>query len=173
MNPHNKNGTMMQGQDILSTKQMRGESFHSYALGVARNRGFTPAAHSSSSEAGVLNEKRCKELPTRVEYNAYVHIWRLLSCNIPRIFTKQVEEINAIFGQQQIENIHYTISLIDKNPKQDKLDQLVKQNITKCMKWCIDHSLAYNNLMNTNLFEGGNKSNKSSFDSLEKIHQVS
>ena len=138
MNPHNKNGAMMQMQ----------RAFYSPKTGQ----------------------------DTRVEYKAYVHIWRLLSCNIPRIFTKQVEEINAIFGQQQIENIHYTISLIDKNPKQDKLDQLVKQNIPKCMKWCIDHSLAYNNLMNTNLFEGGcggNKSNKSSFDSLEKIHQVS
>jgi len=84
-----------------------------------------------------------------------VHIWRLLSCHIPRFFTKQVEEINAIFGQQQIENIHYTISLIDKNPKQDKLDQLVKQNITKCMKWCVEHAVTYNNFMNTNIFEAG------------------
>ena len=81
------------------------------------------------------------------------YIWKLLDCEIPRYFTKQVEEVNAIFGQQQIENIHYTISLIDKQPKQDKLDQLVKQNITKCVNWCIEHSIAYNNLTTTNLFE--------------------
>ena len=83
-------------------------------------------------------------------------IWRLLNCAIPRHFTKHVEDINAIFGQQQIENIHYTISLIDKQPKQDKLDQLVKQNVTKCVNWCIEHSIAYNNLVTANVFEQGN-----------------
>jgi len=81
------------------------------------------------------------------------YIWRLLNCEIPRHFTKQVEDINAIFGQQQIENIHYTLSLIDKQPKQDKLDQLVKQNVTKCVNWCIEHSIPYNNLVATNVFE--------------------
>ena len=81
------------------------------------------------------------------------YIWKLLNIDVPRHFTKQVEDINAIFGQQQIENIHYTISLIDKQPKQDKLDQLVKQNIVKCVNWCIEHSILYNNLIMTNLFE--------------------
>ena len=85
------------------------------------------------------------------------YIWRLLNTSIPRHFTKQVEDINAIFGQQQIENIHYTISLIDKQPKQDKLDQLVKQNIAKCANWCMEHSITYNNLTMTNLFEQGNQ----------------
>jgi len=88
--------------------------------------------------------------------NPETYIWRLLNCTIPRHFTKQVEDINAIFGQQQIENIHYTISLIDKQPKQDKLDQLVKQNVTKCVNWCIEHSIAYNNLATANVFEQGN-----------------
>ena len=89
------------------------------------------------------------------------HIWRLLDCEIPRHFTKTIEEINAIFGQQQIENIHYTISLIDKQPKQDKLDQLVKQNVVKCINWCIEHSVAYNNLVTTNAFESSSSVNAS------------
>ena len=93
-------------------------------------------------------------IPTIDKMDSYV--WRLLDCKIPRYFTKQIEDMNAIFGQQQIENIHYTISLIDKQPKQDKLDQLVKQNITKCVNWCMEHSIAYNNLTTTNLFDGGN-----------------
>jgi len=83
------------------------------------------------------------------------YIWQILDCDIPRHFTKHIEDVNAIFGQQQIENIHYTISLIDKQPKQDKLDQLVKQNITKCMNWCVEHSIAYNNFVTANLFEQG------------------
>jgi len=89
--------------------------------------------------------------PNPMQQESY--IWKLLNMNVPRHFTKQVEDINAVFGQQQIENIHYTISLIDRQPKQDKLDQLVKQNIVKCANWCMDHSISYNNLTMTNLFE--------------------
>jgi 23S rRNA U2552 (ribose-2'-O)-methylase RlmE/FtsJ len=85
--------------------------------------------------------------------NNELYAWQLLNCEVPRYFTKQIEDINATFGQQQIENIHYTISLIDKQPKQDKLDQLVKQNVTKCVNWCIEHGIAYNNLTTTNIFE--------------------
>jgi len=85
------------------------------------------------------------------------YVWRVLTSEIPRYFTKQLEDINAIFGQQQIENIHYTISLIDKQPKQDKLDQLAKQNIPKCINWCIEHGVPYNNLTVANLFEQGNQ----------------
>ena len=83
------------------------------------------------------------------------YIWKILTCKIPLHFTKQVEDINVIFGQQQIENIHYTISLIDKQPKSDKLEQLIRQNTTKCINWCIDHSILYNNFAITtaNLFD--------------------
>jgi len=94
-----------------------------------------------------------------IEYsdNNQKYIWKMLNFDIPRYFTKQIEDINSIFGQQQIENIHYTISLIDKQPKQDKIDQLIRQNITKCVNWCIDHSILYNNLTTTNVFEQGNQ----------------
>lgn len=84
-----------------------------------------------------------------------LYIWKLLTCKIPLHFTKQVEDINVIFGQQQIENIHYTISLIDKQPKTDKLEQLIRQNTTKCINWCMDHSILYNNFAITtaNMFD--------------------
>jgi 23S rRNA U2552 (ribose-2'-O)-methylase RlmE/FtsJ len=97
------------------------------------------------------------------------YIWRILNFDIPRYFTKQIEDINSIFGQQQIENIHYTISLIDKQPKQDKVDQLIRQNITKCVNWCTEHSIPYNNLATTNVFEQGTQSRADCIASL-RIH---
>lgn len=39
----------------------------------------------------------------------------------------KMEEYNAIFGQQQIENIHYTLSLIETPHKSDRTDNLVKK----------------------------------------------
>ena len=80
----------------------------------------------------------------------FVH--RLLNVPIPRHFVKRLEEINAVFGQQQIENIHYTISIIDKNTKHDRLEQLTVANTQKCISWCVDHNVPYNNLSTTNVF---------------------
>lgn len=84
---------------------------------------------------------------------AYIH--HFLNRPVPIHFVKQIEDINAMFGQQQIENIHYTISLIDKHTKYDKTEQLTKQNIVKCVSWCIEHKIPYNNVSSTNVFVGG------------------
>lgn len=81
----------------------------------------------------------------------YVH--RFLTIPIPLCFVTKLEEYNAILGQQQIENIHYTILLIDNKHNQDKIDTLIKMNVQKSMQWCAKHELPYNIIvMNTNVF---------------------
>ena len=69
--------------------------------------------------------------------------YRFLDIPISYCFMTKLEEYNAIFGQQQIENIHYTISLIDNKNKQDKIDTLIKTNVLKSIQWCIKHNLNY------------------------------
>jgi hypothetical protein len=80
------------------------------------------------------------------------HIYRFLNLSIPRIFITKLEDCNSMFGQQQIENIYYTISIIDKHPKGDKSEQLIKQNMTKCINWCIENEVPYNSMTNGNIF---------------------
>jgi len=70
------------------------------------------------------------------------NIKRFLNIPVSYYFINKIEEYNAIFGQQQIENIHYTISLIENLYKQDKIDNLVKVNIQKCIQWCIKHNIS-------------------------------
>jgi len=72
-----------------------------------------------------------------------IHIQRFLSIPIPYHFICKIEEYNAIFGQQQIENINYTLNLIEFKDKKEKIDSLVKSNIQKCVAWCIKHNIAY------------------------------
>ena len=86
--------------------------------------------------------------------NTANYVWRILNFQVPRHFTKHVEDINAMFGHQQIENIHYTISLIDKHSKYDKTEQLTKQNITKCVNWCLEHKIPYYSVNSLNVFSG-------------------
>jgi 23S rRNA U2552 (ribose-2'-O)-methylase RlmE/FtsJ len=77
---------------------------------------------------------------------------RWISVPIPMYFLYRIEECNSIFGQQQIENIHHTLSLIGKNIKSDKIEHLIKTNIHKCIQWCIRFNVAYNNVTTPNIF---------------------
>ena len=98
--------------------------------------------------------------------NIYIH--RFLSGRtIPYYFITKIEDYNAIFGQQQIEHIHYTISIMDiklcscdnftssnsKNMtvcnsdtliKSEKIESIITENVKKCVYWCIKHNIPYN-----------------------------
>ena len=88
--------------------------------------------------------------------NTEEYIYRFINCSIPILFISKLEEYNAILGQQQIENIHYTISLIKNKNKQDKVENLIKTNIQKCVFWCIKYNIPYSNITNTsNIFLQG------------------
>jgi len=82
---------------------------------------------------------------------------------LPSMFINKIEEYNAIFGQQQIENIHHTILLIENKHKNSKIDNMVRQNVQKCGQWCIKYNVDYNKILtsdtmtnsfmtNTNIF---------------------
>ena len=68
---------------------------------------------------------------------------RFLDIDIPSYYVNKLEEINAIIGQQQIENMNTTFSLI-KNNKSDKIEQYKNNNITKCIYWCQKFNIPYN-----------------------------
>ena len=71
-------------------------------------------------------------------------IHRFLQCPISSYYINRLEEYNAIFGQQQIENIQQTIILIENRHKSDKIDHYIKTNTQKCINWCIKHDVAHN-----------------------------
>ena len=79
-----------------------------------------------------------------IQQELFIH--RFLNAPISYFFINKLEEFNAIFGQQQIENIHYTISLISSKHKQEKIDNLIKINIQKCIQWCMKNNVEINNL---------------------------
>jgi len=80
-------------------------------------------------------------------------IHRFLNIPISNYFLTKLEEYNSIFGQQQIENIYYTISLIETKNKAEKIDMLIKANIQKCIQWCLKYDVPHNTITgNTNIF---------------------
>lgn len=81
-----------------------------------------------------------------VESPSNTYICRFLNCPIANYYISRIEEYNAIFGQQQIENINYTLNLIDQECKQNNLDKLIKTNIIKSIQWCIKYNIPYNTI---------------------------
>jgi 23S rRNA U2552 (ribose-2'-O)-methylase RlmE/FtsJ len=86
----------------------------------------------------------------------YIH--RFINAPLSMIFLSRLEEYNAIFGQQQIENIHFTISLIDNKHRQEKIDNLINTNIQKCILWCTKYDIPYNqSIIPPNIFLDGSQ----------------
>jgi 23S rRNA U2552 (ribose-2'-O)-methylase RlmE/FtsJ len=69
-----------------------------------------------------------------------------------RAYLTRVEEINAIFGENQIENIISTLNLI-MNKSTEKNENLKKANIQKCVQWCEKHNILHHKVIQTvNIF---------------------
>tara|TARA_Y100000816_G_scaffold190506_1_gene138770 strand:- start:1 stop:873 length:873 start_codon:yes stop_codon:yes gene_type:complete len=60
------------------------------------------------------NEYIYKEIIDNFDYllNNIDNIYSLFNITLPKLFLKKIEEINAIYGQQQIENINTTLNFI-------------------------------------------------------------
>lgn len=67
----------------------------------------------------------------------------LLDEPVPRYFLSKLEESNASLGQQQMDTISNTLSII-KNPRQDRMEKMRLANIQKCVAWCQRHKLPFN-----------------------------
>ena len=69
------------------------------------------------------------------------YICSFLNINIPHFFLNKLEEVNYIYGQNQLEQIHYLLLLYDKhhNHKDDKLQNIISLNDQKCIEWCRKH----------------------------------
>lgn len=93
-----------------------------------------------------------------------ISISTILNIPINHLFLSHIENINAILGQQQLENILLTLKYIEnKERKGERLEQLASKNIQKCIKWCIKYNLPYNKINNSgNIFLNNRKSFTSS-----------
>jgi len=72
---------------------------------------------------------------------------RIFNIDYPYIFTNKLEDINAILGQIQIENITNTLQLIEYN-NNEKINNMKKSNIQKCIGWCIKNNIPFNTNIN-------------------------
>ena len=70
-------------------------------------------------------------------------IYRILSCPIPFFFLNKLEEINNIFGQAQLEQMHMILLLCGHKFKHEKIQYYMKTNAQKCAEWLSKHKITY------------------------------
>lgn len=65
---------------------------------------------------------------------------------LPYFYISKVEEISNVLCQFQINIINNTIQLIkyNKSDSKEKIEDMINQNITKCVQWCIKNNISYN-----------------------------
>ena len=89
------------------------------------------------------------------DFNKY-SVHSILDIPIQNYYINSINEINAILGHQQIDNILNTIKIIThKDKKQEKLYNLKCQHIQKCITWCIKNNMPYfKSNISSNIFIG-------------------
>ena len=91
----------------------------------------------------------------KLDFKKY-SISSIIDIPIQYYYILMLTETNAIFGQQQIENIIKTMTLIEHNNiRRDYMTQNKSSNIQKCIQWCLKNKIPYNkNMSPKNIFLG-------------------
>ena len=97
--------------------------------------------------------RKCYSMLANFQLNPTFQLKSLFNFNLPLLFNLKIEEYNAMLGQQQIENIAATLSLILNNTA-ERLETMKKNNIQKCIIWCQKYNIPYHTLIvNNNIFK--------------------
>ena len=80
------------------------------------------------------------------EYNSSQNINSIILDILPCFFINKIDDINIIFGQQQLETIDQMINILKNKNKDEKLDFLKKNNIQKSIIWCEKYKLPHNKI---------------------------
>ena len=73
----------------------------------------------------------------------------------------QLEESNIVIGQQQLEAYDQIINIFKNRNREEKLENLKRTHIQKCIQWCEKNLLPHNKFIDKiNIFLAPKKDNK-------------
>ena len=76
--------------------------------------------------------------------NKNINILSIISHEIPLYFINKINDVNIIIGQQQLETIDQIINILNNKNKEEKIENIRKTNIQKCILWCEKFKIPYN-----------------------------
>ena len=72
----------------------------------------------------------------------YLH--NIIKNEIPYYFLNKLEELNIIFGNNQLDAYNSVLNLMKHKNREDKVEAIKKINIQKSIHWCEKNNIPYN-----------------------------
>ena len=76
----------------------------------------------------------------------------IFSDKVPYYFINKIEESNLGIAHQQLEYHDILINIIYNKLCKDKLENIQKNHINKCILWCDKYKVQYNKIIDKNIF---------------------
>jgi hypothetical protein len=81
------------------------------------------------------------------------YIISIIDNDLPYFLLNKLEESNLIIGQQQLEAYDQIINIFKNKNREEKLEQLKRTHIQKCIQWCEKNQLPHNKFIDkVNIF---------------------
>jgi hypothetical protein len=90
------------------------------------------------------NEDFLNMLESKHTVDINANITSFINEDIPYYFINKLTEIDVMLGQYQLESIQEIINIINSKNKNDKIENLKKNNIQKGIAWCNKYKIPYN-----------------------------
>jgi hypothetical protein len=88
-------------------------------------------------------------------------IYSIIDNDLPYYLLNKLEESNIVIGQQQLEAYDQIINIFKNRNREEKLENLKRTHIQKCIQWCEKNQLPHNKFIDKiNIFLAPKKDNK-------------
>jgi len=132
-------------------------------------KSFNSSILEKSNLLNQINEKIIKNIMNNPSLNN-ICINSLIDNEIPYYFLNKLEESNAVIGQQQLEAYDQIINISKNKNRDEKIENLKRNHIQKCIQWCEKNQLPHNKFIDkVNIFLSPKKKD---IDDIEKNNSI-
>jgi len=100
-----------------------------------------------------IKEEHYNNLSNVLNYlkiNDNLNILSLIDNEIPCYFSNKLNDINITLGQQQLESLYQIINIFKNKNKEEKIENVKKNNIQKSIHWCEKYQIPFNKFLDKN-----------------------
>ena len=116
-------------------------------------KSFNSGILDKSNLSAQINEKIIKPTLNNYSLNNNNSVSSLIDNEIPYYFLNKLEESNAVIGQQQLEAYDQIINIYKNKNRDEKMENLKRNHIQKCIQWCEKNQLPHNKFIDkVNIF---------------------
>jgi len=114
-------------------------------------KGFNENLLNQSKLVSNIDEKLILKINNELISNACIS--SIIENELPYYLLNKLEESNLVIGRQQLEAYDQIINIFKNKNREEKVENLKRTNIQKCIQWCEKNQLPHNKFIdNVNIF---------------------